>query len=319
MANKRIYNIVLQNYPSLLALRSNSEQKLPTEPVPEVPKGKPITMSMKLKLNKKQKKKEFEAKIDQVREKLLAPVPEDKPAVIVSNRQDWLTRQFTDHHYLRDIRVHRNSIMHRGAMMNIAKYKLRASSCPDIYRNSMWSMEDQEEKVGVCLCIFTYFKLTSYFVKGALQFLKMCCCLGFQTWGRRLLSMINKTFDFNMFTEFHFLMMNLSTLVLFIWFIVPYFYISDFMSDNNYTEAQGSAMLSIFGVATIIGIVSANTKIFCYYEFYQTFWTKLYVHIFLKRIIIFSSYNSIANIAVYTNIRFVFFRWALDGWVICLG
>lgn len=70
--------------------------------------------------------------------------------------------------------------------------------------------------------------------------------------------MLSKTFDFNMFTEFHFLMMNLSTLVLFIWFIVPYFYISDFMADNYYTEAQGSAMLSIFGVATIIGIVSTN-------------------------------------------------------------
>lgn len=165
MANKRIYNIVLQNYPSLLALRSNSEQKLPTEPVPEIPKGKAVTMSMKLKLNKKQKKKEFEAKLDQVRETLLAPVPEDKPA-IVSNRQDWLTRQFTDHHYLRDIRVHRHSIMHRGAMMNIAKYKLRASSCPDIYRNSMWSIEDQEEKVCVSIlfavellvyCRLTYF------------------------------------------------------------------------------------------------------------------------------------------------------------------
>lgn len=56
-------------------------------------------------------------------------------------------------------------------------------------------------------------------------------------------------------------MMNLSTLVLFIWFIVPYFYIADFMTDNSYTKAQGSAMLSIFGVATIIGIVSTNTML----------------------------------------------------------
>lgn len=70
--------------------------------------------------------------------------------------------------------------------------------------------------------------------------------------------MINKTFDFNMFTEFHFLMMNLSTLVLFIWFIVPYFYISKFMEDNGYSETQGALMLGIFGVATIFGIVSAS-------------------------------------------------------------
>ncbi|CAH0397727.1 unnamed protein product [Chilo suppressalis] len=220
-SNKRLYNIILQNYPSLLALRSNSEQKLPNEPVAEVSKGKPITMSMKLKLNIK-KKKDFETKLDQVRQSLLQPIPENKPIQPKNERQDWLSRRLhTDHHYLRDIRVHRNSIMHRGAMMNIAKYKLRASSCPDIYRNSMWSMEDQEET----------------------------------SWGKRLAKMINKTFDFNMFTEFHFLMMNLSTLVLFIWFIVPYFYISNFMTMSGYTETQGAAMLSVFGVATIIGIV----------------------------------------------------------------
>lgn len=149
VSNKRLYNIILTNYPSLLALRSNSEQKLAMEPMPEASKAKPVTMSMKLKLNKKEKKA-FENKLDHVREQLLQPIPENKPAAIQPRtaRQDWFTRQFqTGHHYLRDIRVHRNSIMHRGAMMNIAKYKLRASSCPDIYRNSEWSIEDQEEKV----------------------------------------------------------------------------------------------------------------------------------------------------------------------------
>ncbi|XP_013146883.1 PREDICTED: monocarboxylate transporter 14-like [Papilio polytes] len=224
VANKRLYNIILTNYPSLLALRSNSEQKLAIEPVPEASKSKQVMMSMKLKLNKKKEKKPFEAKLEQVRDQLLQPIPENKPAIITprNDRQDWFTRQFhTDHHYLRDIRVHRNSIMHRGAMMNIAKYKLRASSCPDIYKNSMWSVEDQEEKTRI----------------------------------QRFLAMLNKTFDFNMFTEFHFLMMNVSTLVLFIWFIVPYFYIANFMTMNGFSETQGSLMLSIFGVATIIGIV----------------------------------------------------------------
>ncbi|KOX77338.1 Monocarboxylate transporter 9 [Melipona quadrifasciata] len=39
--------------------------------------------------------------------------------------------------YLKDIRVHRHSLTYRGAMLNINRYRLRASSCPDIYRNSM--------------------------------------------------------------------------------------------------------------------------------------------------------------------------------------
>ncbi|VVC86587.1 unnamed protein product [Leptidea sinapis] len=212
-SNERLYNIVLQNYPSLLALRTSSETKLPIESDKK--------KNTKDKLNKKDKK-EFEKKLESARNNLLVPIPENNVISPKAVRQDWFTRQLqTDHHYLRDIRVHRNSIMHRGAMMNIAKYKLRASSCPDIYKNSMWSVEDQEEK----------------------------------TWGRRFIDMINKTFDFNMFTEFHFLMMNLSTIVLFIWFIVPYFYISKFMEESGYTEAEGAWMLSVFGVATIIGIV----------------------------------------------------------------
>lgn len=207
-SNERLYNIILQNYPSLLALKSTSETKLPTS-------------SNKEKLSKK-KKKDFDKKLEKVREKLLQPIPENNTAVIPPRRPDWFSRQInTDHNYLRGIRVHRNSIMHRGAMMNIAKYKLRASSCPDIYKNSMWSVEDQEEK----------------------------------TWGQRLRKIINKTFDFNMFTEFHFMLMNLSTLILFVWFIVPYFFISTFMEDNGYTHTQGSLMLVIYGVATIIGIV----------------------------------------------------------------
>ncbi|XP_023946558.2 monocarboxylate transporter 9 [Bicyclus anynana] len=210
-SNERLYNIILQNYPSLLILKSGSETKLPTD-------------SNKKEKLKKHKKKDFDKKLEKVREKLLQPIPENNTAVITPKqaRQDWFSRQIqTDHHYLKGIRVHRNSIMHRGAMMNIAKYKLRASSCPDIYKNSMWSMEDPVE----------------------------------ETCGKKFVRMINKTFDFNMFTEFHFLMMNLSTLVLFIWFIVPYFYISTFMEDNGYSETQGSLMLGIFGVATIIGIV----------------------------------------------------------------
>ncbi|GBP56150.1 Monocarboxylate transporter 14 [Eumeta japonica] len=223
MANKQLYNVVLENYPSLLALRSSSEQQLSVGPQAEVSKNKPVRMSMKLKLSKKEKK-DFETKLDLVKEKLLQPIPENKTATIqpANTRQDWFSKQLTDHHYLKDIRVHRNSIMHRGAMMNIAKYKLRASSCPDIYRNSMWSVEENQAE---------------------------------KTWISRTLDVINRTFDFKMFTEFHFLMMNLSTIVLFIWFIVPYFYLPDFMKDEGYEESQRAAMLSIFGVATIIGII----------------------------------------------------------------
>lgn len=39
--------------------------------------------------------------------------------------------------YLKNMRVHRNSIHYRGAMLSTHRYRLKASSCPNIYRNSM--------------------------------------------------------------------------------------------------------------------------------------------------------------------------------------
>lgn len=39
--------------------------------------------------------------------------------------------------YLNHLRVRKQSLTYRGAMLSIPRYRLRASSCPDIYRNSM--------------------------------------------------------------------------------------------------------------------------------------------------------------------------------------
>lgn len=43
--------------------------------------------------------------------------------------------------------MHRNSVMYRGAALNLHKYRLRASSCPDIYRNSMTTLAKENEQV----------------------------------------------------------------------------------------------------------------------------------------------------------------------------
>ena len=42
---------------------------------------------------------------------------------------------------------------YRGAMLNIHKYRLRASSCPDIYRNSMITIDKSDEKVRNNNCL----------------------------------------------------------------------------------------------------------------------------------------------------------------------
>jgi Major Facilitator Superfamily len=47
--------------------------------------------------------------------------------------------------YLKNMRVHRNSIHYRGAMLNTHRYRLKASSCPNIYRNSMTTIAKENE------------------------------------------------------------------------------------------------------------------------------------------------------------------------------
>lgn len=68
--------------------------------------------------------------------------------VVRTDSLPWLRRQFnTNTHHFKDIRVHRNSVMYRGAALNLHKYRLRASSCPDIYRNSMTTLAKENEEV----------------------------------------------------------------------------------------------------------------------------------------------------------------------------
>lgn len=49
--------------------------------------------------------------------------------------------------YLKNMRVHRNSIHYRGAMLNTHRYRLKVSSCPNIYRNSMTTIAKEDEVI----------------------------------------------------------------------------------------------------------------------------------------------------------------------------
>jgi hypothetical protein len=72
----------------------------------------------------------------------------DETNVVRTDSLPWLRRQFSSNtHYFKDIRVHRNSVMYRGASLNLRKYRLRASSCPDIYTNSMITLAKDNEQV----------------------------------------------------------------------------------------------------------------------------------------------------------------------------
>lgn len=80
--------------------------------------------------------------------------------------------------YFRDMRIHRNSFYYRGAMLNTHRYRLRASSCPNIYRNSMTTLAKCDEEVRLIVnfgtlmgwLIFYVFFFYYYYRSGMIIF-----------------------------------------------------------------------------------------------------------------------------------------------------
>jgi predicted MFS family arabinose efflux permease len=83
-----------------------------------------------------------------------------------------------------------------------------------------------------------------------------------QKWYADFLDLLKDMADFSMFLEWHFLLMSVATILLFTWFIIPYFYLAELMVRNGYTEQEASALLSIIGFTNFIGMVRLCMTIF---------------------------------------------------------
>ncbi|VVC86588.1 unnamed protein product, partial [Leptidea sinapis] len=137
------------------------------------------------------------------------------------NRRDWLKKQLSvNHHYLRDLKMPLNSISHRTAMLNIKRYKLKASSCPDIFKNSMVTVNEDEEK-----------------------------------WYDDCVTCLGDMFNVELFKKVTFILLCVGTIIIFVWFIVPYFYLAEHMIHNGYSEDDGAVMISLIGITNTIGMV----------------------------------------------------------------
>ncbi|XP_034937463.1 monocarboxylate transporter 9-like [Chelonus insularis] len=249
-ANSRVYNVILENYPSLVLCRSMSDKKLEELSIRETTNKAGITMSMRIKQAKISNEtppivtEDFKV-TDMIDSIYISKknINLDKDEVIIDEklpkrctkylsrinsdfvRADslpWIRRQLhSNTNYFKNIRVHRNSVMYRGAVLNLYKYRLRASSCPNIYRNSMTTLAKECE----------------------------------QKWYTEFVNLLRGMMDFSMFLELHFLLLSLSTILLFTWFIVPYFYLAEHLTRNGYSESDGANLLSIIGITNTIGMI----------------------------------------------------------------
>ncbi|CAH0757909.1 unnamed protein product [Diatraea saccharalis] len=250
MENKKLYNIILENYPEMVTRRrseinvnietppiiaANEPAKLPVQVKLKMPKDKnsentknaPLTADEEAKPKEasnsktdvnsslKPKEKHHEHHHNHVSSK-------DVHDVKSAPQTNWLARQIsTDHHYFMNMPLSRHTMTYRGAMLTLPRYRLKTSSLPDIYKNSMWSIDSESD----------------YEMR----------------WYHRCWETLKTSFNFEMFTEFHFSMFNLCEVILSVWFIVPYFFLNSFMTTRD--MEGGEIMLSIIGIASAIGIV----------------------------------------------------------------
>lgn len=145
----------MENYPNLLSCKSSSDTELN-----QLPEENTITSSrVPLKFSVKLRKPDdtpIELNIP-----TLEPIQESSEVEAVVNPSKnriplWRSisykarNQMQPHAYLKNIRFRKNSIGYRGAMLNIHKYKMKASSCPDLFKNSMATLKDEEVCIVKC-------------------------------------------------------------------------------------------------------------------------------------------------------------------------
>lgn len=158
------YNIEIK-YPSFAASKAKSPSvKKCNETSNESPIvifNNPIQRTNSEKYTKKDENlsKQFEnknAKGIRILIRSKSETKEDKETVIKpdvkENKRDWLKKQLSvNHHYLKDLKMPINSISHRNALLSIKRYKLKASSCTDIYKNYMINAVDEDDEVRMLI------------------------------------------------------------------------------------------------------------------------------------------------------------------------
>lgn len=125
--------------------------------------------------------------------------------------------------------MHRHSLTYRGAMLNINRYRLRASSCPDIYRNSMTTIAKEKFQWG----------------EGIAEFK----------------ALVMDMLDFSYFADVRFLLFAMSNFLLYTWYDVPYVYLADNAVEMGFTETDASYLISCIGIVNMVGEVNNLNRV----------------------------------------------------------
>nr|CAD7454744.1 unnamed protein product [Timema tahoe] len=230
--NQSLYHLLLQNYPGLMisshsfsdsgrlhenATAGGKKQQPLEAPVKLIEKGAPSPLvviphpavpSKPVVVTPSKKAKEPANQVT------------GEEALILLQQQPGSEKKMTTAH-LRDIRMHRNSMTYRGAMLSIKRYRLRASSCPDIYRNSMITIAQEKNEWYTSL------------------------------WD--VLDVLSDMVDFSHFSDIQFVLFAISNFLLYSWYHVPYVFLTDKAIEMGMENDDASYLISYLGILNMVG------------------------------------------------------------------
>nr|CAD7444160.1 unnamed protein product [Timema bartmani] len=117
-----------------------------------------------------------------------------------------------------------NSMTYRGAMLSIKRYRLRASSCPDIYRNSMITIAQEKNE-------------------GSEWYTSL--------WD--VLDVLSDMVDFSHFSDIQFVLFAISNFLLYSWYHVPYVFLTDKAIEMGMENDDASYLISYLGILNMVG------------------------------------------------------------------
>ncbi|XP_072938307.1 monocarboxylate transporter 9-like [Epargyreus clarus] len=223
MENRNLYSIILQNYPHRITRKPSevnfgiggASRKSSNDSGLHPSSLKAISPQSTLK----HKSEELDLKSVGVIPKLENKLK--NVDIDLNNNMVHPKDKKVDQLVTKGLALYRNPVVNRRALMDIPQHKLRSASLPDIYKNSaasIWSKSEDEKK-----------------------------------WYDPVVKVLKKNFNFNLFTEFHFLMFSITSLLMSVWSIIPFFFLKSYMTDLAIEGAP--TVMSIIGIANGIGII----------------------------------------------------------------
>ncbi|KAG1679215.1 Monocarboxylate transporter 12 [Nymphon striatum] len=149
-------------------------------------------------------------------------VKDNQPEIPNNYLLEQMSRMNASTGHLKHTKLHRCSVTYRGAMLKIPRYHLKASSCPNIYQSNDSPTFSRNKN---------------------LKFLK------------RTKKMLCKICDPSIFQSVPYIIFCCSNFLLYIWYDIPYVYMTDNALTLGIDESRASFLISIIGIFNTLGMV----------------------------------------------------------------